>query len=128
MTILLRILVGLIALLLLVLGLNLMFNPAAAAAGLGLTPEGSLGLNTLRGDFGGMFLASTVLLALGLVRQRAEWFLAVAVVMGLIAIGRIVGFVIDGAPTSATGAAFAVEILIVLVLLAASRKLAPASR
>jgi hypothetical protein len=117
----LRIVIGLVALLLLVMGLNLMFNPEGAAAGYGLTPDGVIGLNSLRGDLGGLFLASTALLVIGLVSQRAEWFFAVAVVIGLIAFGRLVGFVMDGTPASTSLTAFTVELVIVLLMFAASR-------
>jgi hypothetical protein len=91
--------------------------------GLGLTPIGELGLNTLRGDVGGMFATGAALLILGLVQRKAEWFLAVAVLMAMIAFGRVVGFVLDGNPTDATLTAFAFEIVIAAVLIFASRKL-----
>ncbi len=96
MKIALKILVGLSALLLLVMGLNAMFAPSGAAAGFGLTPEGALGLSTIRSDLGGMFITGGALLALGVVRGQTLWFLAVALLMGLIALGRLVGFAIDG--------------------------------
>jgi hypothetical protein len=119
----LKIVVGLIGLLFAFMGLNLMFDPVTNAEGLGLTPIGELGLNTLRGDVGGMFATGAALLILGLVQRKAEWFLAVAVLMAMIAFGRVVGFVLDGNPTDATLTAFAFEIVIAAVLIFASRKL-----
>lgn len=120
----LRIVVVLIGLLFAFMGLNLMFNPLGSAEGMGLTPIGELGLNTLRGDLGGLFLASTVLLSIALIQRRAEWFLAVAVLMSAIALGRIVGFVLDGNPSDATLTALGFEIVITAVLIFASRRLA----
>ena len=120
----LKILTGLFALLFLFMGLQLMFAPASGAVGMAVTPIGEHGLNTLRGDMGGMFVASSAMLILGLVRGRAVWFLAVALLMGLIALGRLIGFVMDGNPATATLVAFCFEIVIAAVLLLASRKLA----
>ncbi|MEJ2089746.1 MAG: DUF4345 family protein [Gammaproteobacteria bacterium] len=120
----LRIIVVLIGLLFAFMGLNLMFNPLGGAEGMGLTPIGELGLNTLRADLGGMFLAGTVLLVLALIQRRAEWFLAVAVLMAVIAFGRVVGFVLDGNPSDATLTALGFEIVIMAVLIFAGRKLA----
>ena len=51
-------------------------------------PVGELGLNTLRSDIAGMFLTSTVLLTIALIARKAEWFLAVAILMLVIAFGR----------------------------------------
>ncbi len=70
----LKILVGLIALLMAFMGLNVMLNPADAAQQFAVTPEGIAGLSTLRGDIGGMFVTSTVLLALGLWRGQDHLF------------------------------------------------------
>lgn len=67
-----KVVVGLIALLLLVMAFNLMFDPADSALGFNVTPIGIDGLSTLRADLGGMFLASAVLLVLGLVQQKAQ--------------------------------------------------------
>jgi len=119
----LRLLVGAFALLFLVMGAGFLFDPAGSAAGLAVTPEGVHGLNTLRGDMAGLFLGSTVLLILGLVRREATWLLAVVVLMVVIALGRLVGFALDGAPAQETIVAFGFEVVIAAVLLLAARKL-----
>ncbi len=119
-----RIVVGAIALLFLFMGANLMFAPATAAEGFALTPIGAQGLNTLRADLGGMFLTGTALLILGLVQKKSEWFLAVAVLMAIIAFGRLVGFVVDGSPSSATLSPFVAELVITAILVFAGRRLA----
>ena len=118
-----KVVVGLIALLLLVMAFNLMFDPADSALGFNVTPIGIDGLSTLRGDLGGMFLASAVLLVLGLVQQKAQWFYAVAILMGLIALGRLIGFVLDGGPSDVTLPAFIVELVFVAILTFAGLKL-----
>lgn len=123
-----KVVVGLIGLLLLFMGINLMFiDPAAAAEGFNVTPIGPDGLNTLRGDLGGMFVTAGVLLALGIVQQKAQWFYAVAILMGVIALGRLVGFVVDGGPGDATLPAFISELVFVAILTFAGMKIVPAN-
>ena len=122
----LKIIVGLIALLLLFMGANLMFAPVSGAEGFSITAVGADGLNTIRGDLGGMFLAGGALLVLGLVQGRSEWFLAVAVLMAFIATGRLVGFVMDGGPGAQPLQGFIGELIITAVLVFASRRLGPA--
>ena len=119
----LKIVSGLFALLFLFMGVGFMFDPTSSAAGVGLNHVGELGLNTLRGDMGGMFLASAALIGLGVFLKRVEWLLAVAVLMLFIAAGRLVGFAVDGNPTQPTLMAFGFEIVIAAVLFATSRKL-----
>ena len=127
MTLTLKIVSALFALLFLVMGVSYLFDPGNAAADLGLTPIGEHGLNTLRGDMGGLFLASTAMIALGLILRKGEWLLAVAVLMLFIAGGRLIGFVLDGSPAQPTLVAFGFEIVIATVMILTSRKLsAPA--
>ena len=83
MDLLLRIIIGAVALLFLFMGLGYLFDPAASALDLSLTPVGEHGLNTIRGDMAGLFLASTVLLGLGLLQRKVEWFLSARRVMTL---------------------------------------------
>lgn len=118
----LKIVVGLFAVLFLFMGVGFMFDPAGNAAGLALSPLGEHGLNTLRGDMGGLFIGSTLLLTLGILQRKSEWLLAVAMLMAVIALGRLVGFVLDGNPSSATLTAFGFEVVITVVLLFTSRK------
>ena len=119
----LRIVVALFALLFLIMGVNLMLAPVSGAEGMAVTPIGEAGLSTLRGDLGGLFVGSALLLVLGLIQRKAEWFLAVAVLMALIALGRLLGFVLDGNPSQPTLIAFGFELVITCILVLASRKL-----
>ncbi len=122
MKIALKIVVGLIAVLLLIGGVSAVIDPSSAATSMGVTPEGILGLSTLRGDIGGMFVTGTVLLVLGIVRGQTLWFLAVAVLMGMIALGRLVGFVVDGVESSVL-TPFVFEVVFVVLLVFAHRQL-----
>lgn len=123
MTLTLKIVSGLFALLFLFMGAGFMFDPTGSAVGVGLSPLAELGLNTLRGDMGGLFLASTALIGLGIFLKRGDWLLAVAILMLFIAAGRLIGFVIDGNPTQPTLTAFGFEIVIAAVLYATSSRL-----
>jgi hypothetical protein len=116
----LQVLVGLMALLFLGLALNFLFNPLGGAAQFAVQPEGILGLNSIRGDFGGLFLGGAILLIVGLLRREGAWLLAVAVLMGSIALGRLLGFVLDGFAGNNLPA-FILEVVFVAVLVQASR-------
>ena len=124
MTMFLKIVSGLIALLFLFMGAGFVLDPTGNAASVGLNPLTEHGLNTLRGDLGGLFLASTTLIGLGLFLRKGELLLAVAVLMLCIAAGRVIGFVIDGNPAQQTLVVFGFEIVIAGVLIATSRRLA----
>lgn len=119
----LKIIAGLFALLFIFMGAGFMLDPAANAANLAVTPLGEHGLNTLRGDLGGLFLASAALILLGVIQNKGEWLVAVAVLMLFIAAGRLIGFVVDGNPVQATLVAFGFEIVIAAVLIFAGRRM-----
>jgi vacuolar-type H+-ATPase subunit I/STV1 len=89
-------LVGLVALMMLALGVIPMFTPKKAVEKYHVKPDDIVGLNLLRSMIGGSFIANLVLIVLGLLTGQTIWFLAVAVYMGIVAIGRIIGIVVDG--------------------------------
>ena len=122
-----KIIVGLMALLFTLMGLNLMFNPESALVQFGVEAAGMHGLSTLRGDLGGMFLGAAVMLGWGVLRGRTTLFLAVAVLMGAIAFGRVIGFVADGANGQVI-MPFVVELVMVVVLVFAHVRLGGANR
>lgn len=120
----LQIVLWLLALLFLVMGVGFLIDPVSAAGDMGLEPMTIAGMNTLRGDFAGLFLAMTAMLALGLLRREPVWLLATAVLLGTIALGRLLGFALDGTAQQPL-IAFAVEVVSVLLLLIAARQLTP---
>lgn len=122
-----KVIPGLVALLFLVMGLNCVLDPMAGAEQMAIAPLGPDGLNTIRGDLGGLFLGSALLLVVGIWREQGTWLVAVAVVMLLIAAGRLVGFLADGAPGQETLTAFGFEVVIAVGLIYASRRLESAS-
>lgn len=92
----LQVLVGLSCLFLVGLGVKTMFTPNSMVELLAVKPEGSAGLNTMRGFLGGLFIGSAIVLTAGLVTGNTTFFLAVATVMGTVVIGRLVGIAFDG--------------------------------
>ena len=117
-----RVLVGLLALLFIGYGLIYMFNPTDLAPLMGIEAKDVLGVSTLRADVCGMFLAIGLMLAAGLWRGDTTWFLAAAVLVGAIMLGRIVGIVADG-HTRMVVANLVTEVVIVAILLGAHRRL-----
>ena len=117
-----KVLIGLLCVPLLGLGLKSMFKPASMLGDLGFAAPGAVGLNTIRGMLGGLLLACVVMLVSGLLLQETVWFLAVAVVMGVAAIGRIVGIAVDGFD-KAVVRPIVVEVVIAVVAVAAHIRL-----
>ena len=77
-------LVGLSCLFLVGLGARTMFAPKSMVEILAVVPEGSTGLNTIRGFLGGLFIGSSIVLASGLATGNTTFLLAVATVMGVV--------------------------------------------
>lgn len=91
-----KILLGVLCLPLVALGIRSMFKPTGMLDDLAVQANGSAGLNTVRGVVGGLFLASAAMIVLGLATEQTVWLLAVALLMGVAAIGRVVGIAADG--------------------------------
>ena len=89
-------LVGLSCLFLIGLGARTMFTPMSVLKILAIEPKGSAGLNTIRGFLGGLFIGSSIVLATGLVTGNTTYFLAVAMTMSIVVIGRWLGIIVDG--------------------------------
>lgn len=117
MRIALMILVGAVALLMLPLGVQWVFMPGATAQNAGITLIGPAALSTARGDLGGMFFAGVAMAVIGLVTKNATWLRALALLLGMIALCRVVGFAQEGTSPESIQA-FVAEILMTVVLLA----------
>ncbi|WP_136659324.1 DUF4345 family protein [Nitratireductor sp. XY-223] len=118
-----QILVGVATLMLAGLGTMSMFAPKRMVGNFAIEPVGTAGLSTIRSVIGGLFLASVALLAIGLVTGQTLGFLAVAIVLGVVAFGRIVGIVTDGFD-KAVVPPLAVELVMIAVLVGAYTQLA----
>jgi hypothetical protein len=114
-----KVLVSVAGLLLAVLGLRWMLAPAGIATEQGITLGTALALNTARGDLGGFFLGGAILCALGVRTGDGRWLQAVALVVGCVAFGRVVGMIADGVAAEAA-VAFVVELGMIAVFLSAA--------
>jgi len=119
----LQILVGLATLMLTGLGTMSMFAPQRMVKNFALEPIGSAGLSTIRSVIGGLFLACVAMLLLGLFGGQTIGFVAVALVMAVVAFGRIVGIVADEFD-KAVIPPLLVELVIIAILLTAYSNLA----
>ena len=122
MELIIQILVGLAALMLTGLGIMSMFAPRKMVGNFAIEPIGTAGLSTIRSVIGGLFLSSVALLAVGLLQGQTILFVAVAAILGIVAIGRLVGIVTDGFD-KAVVPPLLVEIVMVTVLLTAYTQL-----
>ncbi len=127
MTLLARILVGLVAVFFLVWGLRFYFSPDAMAASFSIAPSGVPGLSTVRGDLGGMFVAVGVLAAAGLRRGSHRLLYTAATIIGAVAFGRFVGFAFDGTPMTSV-VPFVAELVFVAILLFGALRLRAETR
>lgn len=91
--------VGLLAFLFTINGLVMMFAPETGMSNLGLTvadmDDAALGLNTVRGDLGGFFLGGAILAMWGILKNPA-YLMALAIVISVVMLGRIIGIATDG--------------------------------
>ncbi len=122
MTLLARILVGLVAAFFLVWGLRFYFSPDAMAAEFSVAPSGVPGLSTVRGDLGGMFVAVGLLSAFGLRRGSHRLLYTAATIIGAVAFGRFIGFAYDGTPAP-TVVPFVAELVFLAILLFGAMRL-----
>lgn len=119
----LKVITAAIGIWLVAIALGWMLFPADLSAQFGVTLNGVQGMNTGRGDLGGMFLAGGIMCLLGIRRHPSSaWFLyAFALLMGTVALGRVIGFVLDG-PDALTIAPFLVEIGFIAVACLLAKK------
>lgn len=122
MTRILQALIALIGLLYLVMWLQLMFSPEAMVEQFALQPKGIEGLNSLRANVGILFLAGSVFCFLALWKSSGQWLLAAATLTGGAALGRLIGFIMDGISQQAA-VGFVFELLIVTLFVVAHRQI-----
>ena len=120
----LQVLNGLLVALFVGSGLFWMFAPGILLQMMGIEVVNIVGMSTLRGDISGMFLASGLMLAAGLWTRNTAWFLAVAVLMGAIMLGRLIGLAMDGVSAMAIQNLIT-EVIVLAITLGAHRKLGP---
>jgi hypothetical protein len=104
------------------LGIMSMFAPRRMVANFAIEPVGTAGLSTIRSVIGGLFLASVALLVIGLTTGQTLGYVAVAILMAVVAFGRVVGILADGFD-KAVLPPLVVELVIIAVLITAHYQL-----
>lgn len=122
MVVVVRIVLGLMALFFIVFGVRFALTPDAMAAQFFITPLGVAGLSTVRADLGGAFIAVGTFIVLGLRPGATQWLYAAAIANGAIAGARIVGMAADGVVEHSLTAAV-VEVVFVALLTIGARRL-----
>jgi hypothetical protein len=117
MTTLLRLLVGAIALFNIAIGLMFLFNPAGAAAGFFVIPDGGQGMATLRADFPGFFITGGAFALIGAVQRDARALLVPIMLLAIALTGRCVSLLADGAPSTAFPPMVAEAVMITVLAL-----------
>lgn len=117
----LSVLVLLPAVLFLVTGLRWLIDPAGIAPEFGLVLGEGLGLSSQVGDMSGFFLTLGICMLVALVSGRSAWYHLPALLLMLTAVGRVIAWLLhDAALASQIG----VEVVVAMILLVASRRLA----
>jgi hypothetical protein len=117
-----KIFIGLLSILLIVLGMKTMFDPTSMIERFGMDPLGLTGLNSLRSMFPGMLIGSGLMMQLGFWKKNTTWYLAAALLMGVVAFGRILSFAVDGFDPASVPPTV-LELLALVVLMVADKKL-----
>ena len=114
-------LVFLPAILFLVTGLRWLVDPAGVAPEFGLVLGDGLGLSSQVGDMSSFFLTMGSCMLLALVTGRRVWYYPPAMLLLLTAIGRLIAWLLHDA---ALAPQIGVEVVVAVILLVASRRLA----
>lgn len=114
-----KVLVLLPAVLFITMGLRWLVNPGGIAPELGMSLERGLGLSSQVGDLAAFFLTSGSCVLFALVTGRRLWYYPPIILLLLAATGRLIAWAIHGA--AFTGSMIAFEVVVAVLLLAASR-------
>ena len=109
------------AILFVVTGVRWLVAPAGIAPEFGLVLGEGLGLSSQVGDMSGFFLTLGICMLAALVSGRRTWYYPAVLLLSLTAMGRIVAWLLHDA---ALAPQIVVEILVVVILVIASRRLA----
>ena len=115
-------LVFLPAILFLVTGLRWLVDPAGIAPEFGLVLGDGLGLSSQVGDMSSFFLTIGILMLVALVTGRRVCYYPPAMLLLLTAIGRLIAWLVHDAALAPQQ--IGVEIVVTVILLVASRRLA----
>ena len=117
----LRVLVVLAAITFLVIGLRWAIDPSSAASDLGMTLLSGVGRSSQIGDVGALFLSMGSMILIALVTGQRSWFYAPALMLSLIAVLRILAWLLHDA--ALTLDMIILEVIVASLLLFASSRL-----
>ena len=117
----LRVLVTLPAILFFLMGLRWTVDPTGAATGLGMTLLDGVGRSSQIGDVGALFLSMGMMMLIALITAQRGWFYAPALMLSLVAVFRLLAWLIHDA--ALTLDMIVVEVLVASVLLFAGSRL-----
>ncbi|MCP4210117.1 MAG: hypothetical protein GY764_01440 [Halieaceae bacterium] len=109
------------AILFVVTGVRWLVAPAGIAPEFGLALGEGLGLSSQVGDMSGFFLTLGICMLAALVSGRRTWYYPAVLLLSLTAMGRVVAWLLHDA---ALAPQIVVEILVAVILVIASRRLA----
>jgi hypothetical protein len=118
---LLRVVVALPAIGFLVIGLRWAIDPSSAASDLGMTLLSGVGRSSQIGDVGALFLSMGSMILIALTTGQRSWFYAPALMLSLIAVLRILAWLLHGA--ALTLDMIILEVIVASLLLLASSRL-----
>ena len=121
LTVLIRILCALPAILFFYQGVNWLFQPAEAAAGLGMSLLAGIGASSQIGDLGSFFLVNSVLMAIGQFRGRSYLLYIPAGFIGIAGIFRVLAAAMGHADFAAQ--LIVSEAILTIILVVAARHL-----
>ena len=121
----LRIITALPGILFLSIAARFMFDPAGAAAQLGMPLLEGIGRSTQLGDLSGFFLTAGSMILLGVITQHRTWFYAVALLIGSTAVFRILAWLLHDAALATES--IAVEVVVTVLVLVTARACAKAA-
>ncbi len=123
-----KILLGLVILVLGAgVGLRWMFVPEAVAGEFGISLDGILALNQVRGDMGGVFVGLAGIAALGMLRREPRYLEATAIAVACVIVGRLTGLVMDGFDPAVIGPVVSEGVIVAILVWGAKSVEAPAA-
>ena len=78
------------------LGTGFIFDPAVTGPDFGITPKGTQGLSTIRGDMTAIFWVTGGCMIWGAWKRNGDPLIASAAIMGTVFLGRCVSLAMDG--------------------------------
>ena len=120
MTTVLRILIGMPALLFILIGVRWAVDPSGAASFAGMPLLSGLALSSQIGDIGALFLSMGAMALYGSFKQSPSWLYPPALMLIIVACYRLIAYLFHGAPFARTE--IIVEVVVATLLIIAAKR------